>query len=138
MGKYYAITSNIVTTMLLCFSFLLDYYICNNTDNLFISFFSGACFLFFVPYVLLYVHIKNINNYINAVDLKFIKFLSLPFFLILIFSFVDRFIPDYNSHPVIYCLILSIEYLSCVVFITFFIKRIRVIINGSVNKRGVK
>lgn len=138
MGKPYAILSNIVTTILLCFSYLLDYYICNNADNILTCFFSGVLFLFVVPYILLRIYIKCIKNNINTVYLKFVKLLLLPFFLISIYSLVFIVTPSYYSHPVIYSLILSIEYLSCIYFIIFFMKKLVALINEAINKGGLK
>lgn len=134
MRKKYILTFNVVTTVLLCFSFLLDFYICNNTDNVFIKLFSGGCFLFLIPCILLYMHIKNATKYIALVNYEYIKLLTRPVTLILILGFFYGFIPDYNIHPVIYFTMLSIEYIICAIFIVYFIQRFKMLVNARVNK----
>ncbi|MHC6323731.1 hypothetical protein [Escherichia coli] len=129
MKKYKNMMSVLVTCLLLFSSFLLDNHIVGITESYTALVLSGLFFLFLIPSILLFQYSKIITSLLTEQDFAFIKLLKIPFFSILMYSFIGRFIPDFHSHPVIVSLIFVLEYAFCILVSYYFVKKVLVIFN---------
>lgn len=75
------IITQVITTVLLCISFLLDYFIAISHSELLVKIISGIIFLFFIPCVLIFISVKQVSILINNAEIKFIKYSGLLFLL---------------------------------------------------------
>lgn len=124
MKKYKIIISVLVTCILLVSSFLLDNYIVSTTEKYTELVLSGLFFLFLVPSILLFQYNKIIAPQLTKQEFSFIKLLKIPFFSILIYSFIGRFIPDFHAYPVIVSIMFFLEYAFCIIISYYFVKKV--------------
>ncbi|PCT36550.1 hypothetical protein BMR64_21070 [Escherichia coli] len=120
--------ANLVTFILLVASFSLDCYILDVAESYLLFLLSGLIFLCLIPIVLVSNYMRIIKFYLSQKDYYLFRLCIIPFVTIILFCFIERFIPDFHVHPIIFCLIVMFEYAICILTIYAFIRKISSVI----------
>ncbi|EQO56082.1 hypothetical protein G718_04903 [Escherichia coli HVH 43 (4-2173468)] len=113
----------LVTFVLLVASFSLDSYILDMADNHLLFLLSGLIFLCLIPIVLVSNYMKTIKPHLSEKDYCLFGLFRIPFVAILLFSFIRRFIPEFHVHPIMFCLIMILEYVICILTAYVFVRK---------------